>query len=371
MADSTPLKANGVAIFIFSSNSAALHAAPLIGMPLAVKPPQRLASRKVNTMENKAATLRRQFARERLIRVAGAHNGVSARLVERNGFDAVWASGFEISTSYAVPDASILTMTEFLEAARIMNDAVDLPVIADCDCGFGDASNVAYMIRRYEAAGIAAVCIEDKRFPKMNSFVNGGQELATIAEFVEKIHAAKDAQREPDLVVIARIEAFIAGCGQDEVLKRARAYADAGADAILVHSKEPTPAQIFGFMRAWHDRAPIVVIPTTYYETTAQEIERAGIRMVIYANHAMRATVRAMDEILAHIRDAGTTKGVEACIASLGELFELQGMTSVHRGSANGNGGRLAYREPRSRPANPLTAWPLVGSPDGLRAARR
>ena len=136
---------------------------------------------------NKTRKLRELFNSNELIRVMGAHNALGAKLVEKSGFDAVWASGLEISTSYALPDANILTMTDFFNAASSMNEAVNIPVIADCDTGFGNSNNVIHLVRKYEAAGIAAVCIEDKLFPKVNSFIPGRQELTSIAEFVGKI----------------------------------------------------------------------------------------------------------------------------------------------------------------------------------------
>lgn len=261
-----------------------------------------------------------------VVRLAGAHTAVSARLVEAHGFDAIWASGLEISTSYGVPDAGILTMTELLETARVMTEATRIPIVADCDTGFGERRNVRHMVRRYEAAGIAGVCIEDKCFPKLNSFVDGDQILAPIDDFVGKIEVAKDTQQHEDFTVIARVEALIAGCGIDEALKRAHAYADAGADAILIHSKESSPGQVFEFARLWQNRLPLIAVPTTYFKTTIDDFEKAGIKAVIYANHAMRAAVQAMDETLAAIRAGGSTVSVETKIAPLVRLFELQGM---------------------------------------------
>jgi phosphoenolpyruvate phosphomutase len=141
----------------------------------------------------KSKKLLNLFSSHKLIRVMGAHNALSAKLVEKSGFDAVWASGLEISTSYALPDANILTMTDFFNVASSMNEAVNIPVIADCDTGYGNSNNVIHLVKKYEVAEIATVCIEDKLFPKVNSFIPGRQELASIAEFVGKILAAKNA----------------------------------------------------------------------------------------------------------------------------------------------------------------------------------
>lgn len=277
----------------------------------------------------KSARLRELLGRQQLIRVAGAHNGLSARLVEQSGFDAIWASGFELSTSYAVPDASILSMHEMLDSARVMNEAASLPVIADCDTGFGELANVIHMVRRYETAGIAGVCIEDKTFPKRNSFVTGRQELISTEIFCDKIHAAKSAQMSPDFVVIGRTEAFIVGLGADEALARASAYAEAGADAILVHSRAATPAEIWYFMEGWHRNVPVVIVPTTYRVACA-ELEKYGVRMVIYANVGIRAAARAMREALDELHMAGDiSESLEHRIASVNELLELQGMSAL------------------------------------------
>ena len=126
-------------------------------------------------------TLKEKIQEGDLIRIVGAHNGLTAKLVEEAGFEGVWSSGFEISTSHAVPDANILTMTDFLNAATEMAHTVSIPVVADCDTGYGNSNNVMHMVKMFECAGVAAVCIEDKKFPKVNSFISGRQELAPIA----------------------------------------------------------------------------------------------------------------------------------------------------------------------------------------------
>ena len=279
--------------------------------------------------KSKARNLRDLFDREGVIRLVGAHDGLGARLVELNGFDGVWASGLEISASHTVPDASILTMTQYLEAASTMNDAVSIPVVADCDTGYGNSNNVMHMVRKYEAAGIAAVSIEDKKFPKVNSYIPGRQELAPVAEFVGKVLAAKNAQRSDDFMVIARTEALIAGWGQEEALRRAHAYVDAGADAILIHSKASTPDEISAFAEAWDFSAPLVIVPTTYPMLSIEETNRLGIKMVIYANQGLRASIRAMDEVLSEIRQAGRLDAVEDRIVPMSTVFELQGMTRM------------------------------------------
>src|ERR671923_1240329 len=189
-----------------------------------------------------ASKLRALLQRSGLIKAVGAHDALSAKLIEEAGFDAVWASGFGISASLkCVPDASFVTLTEQLEVERNMVEAVDIPIIADCDTGYGNALNVMRTVNDHERAGIAAICIEDNVFPKRCSFYAGvRRELISIDEHCGKIRAAKAAQTVPDFLIIARTEALIAGWGQEEALKRAQAYAQAGADAVLIHSKSPT-----------------------------------------------------------------------------------------------------------------------------------
>ncbi|MDP1853030.1 MAG: phosphoenolpyruvate mutase [Candidatus Omnitrophota bacterium] len=275
---------------------------------------------------SKAKKLRELFANEKIIRVVGAHNALSAKLVEGAGFDAVWSSGLEISTSFGVPDANILTMTDFLNVSSIMNEAVSIPIVADCDTGFGNSNNVIHMVKKYEAAGIAAVCLEDKYFPKVNSFIPGRQELASISEFVGKILAAKNAQLSKDFMVIARVEALIAGWGMDEALRRAGAYADAGADAILIHSKSKTIDEIAEFAKRWKNMSPLVVVPTTYCDVHIDDLSRINIKMVIYANQGIRASIKSMQEVLGRIHKDGTSRNIENHISTMEEVFCLQGM---------------------------------------------
>src|SRR5437868_15357350 len=143
---------------------------------------------------NRAAMLRRMFASPGPIVIAGAHDGLGARLVEEAGFNGVWASGFEISASYGVPDASILTMTETLDAARTMADAAGIPVVADCDTGFGNAINAIRTVEAFEAAGCAGLCIEDNIYPKRCSFYPGvKRQLADVEEQTLKIKACVNA----------------------------------------------------------------------------------------------------------------------------------------------------------------------------------
>lgn len=267
-----------------------------------------------------------------VVRVGGVHDGLSALIAEDSGFDALWASGLGIAAAHGVPDANILTMTEVCAATEVIARASRLPVISDCDTGFGAVRVLRRMVADFEAAGAAAVCIEDKLYPKRNSFL-GGQELIDAAEFAMKVRVAKESQSDPDFIVIARLESLIAGLGLEDALHRAHLYADAGADAIVVHSKARTPDEVVEFSGRWRDEGqtvPLVAIPTTYCGATVDELAEAGIAMVIYANQALRASIRAMQD-MRRILEQGTSAPLEDEIAPLKTLFDLTGEKDVDR----------------------------------------
>jgi phosphoenolpyruvate phosphomutase len=279
---------------------------------------------------NKAKRLREFLGVKQPLLVIGAHNGLTARLGEDAGFDAIWASGFEISGSHAVPDANILTMADNLTVARNMNDSVSVPIIADCDNGYGNAINVMRMVEAYEKAGIAAVCIEDNVFPKRCSFyADVKRELESIEEFAGKIRAAKRTQKDPDFVVIARTEALIAGWGMEEALKRGRAYADAGADLVLIHSKAKTPDEIIAFAKAWDRETPLVAVPTTYNTISAPELAEAGYKAVIFANHGLRAAIKNTQHTLAKLRETLRLSTIEEDIVPMKEVYRLMGVDDL------------------------------------------
>ena len=279
-------------------------------------------------------SLRRLLARREPVVACGAHDALSAKLVEEAGFDAVWASGFGLSAVRAVPDASILTMSETLDGARAMVDATSIPIIADCDTGFGNAINVMRTVAEFEAAGVSAICIEDNVYPKRCSFYTSvARELVPVEEHARKIAAAKDAQRSAEFAVIARTEALIAGWGKEEALARARAYADAGADAVLIHSKHPDLSELAEVSASWDRSVPLVAVPTTYVGTSLGDLAAAGFKLVIYANQPLRAAVTAMRDALRMLR-AGETSALEQRIASLEEIYGLVGLSELQSNEA-------------------------------------
>lgn len=272
----------------------------------------------------KTPSFREVLDREKFVRLAGAHDALGGVLAEHAGFDAIWSSSLEVSASRALPDASLLTMTEYLDAASNMQKKVRIPVVADCDTGYGSALNVAHMVHEYERAGITAVCMEDKLFPKLNSFAKGDQTLLPTSDFARKISTAKAAQFNADFFVVARTEALISGLSVAEALERTHAYADAGADAILIHSKSKDSGEVEEFIDLWSGRLPVVVVPTTYPNWNAQDMKRAGVSAVIYANQGLRSTVSALRSTFASVLKHGDTVALEDTIAPVNDVFELQ-----------------------------------------------
>ena len=273
----------------------------------------------------KADELRTKIEKKPLLKVGGAFDAMSAKLVETCGFDAIWAGSFAISATHALPDASILTMTEFLNVASNIEEACSIPIIADCDTGFGGPSNVSHMIKKYERAGIAAVCIEDKTFPKQNSFLeNSKQELLPEKEFVSKIIAGKEAKENPNFMLIARTEALISGMGMKEAIKRASAYEKAGADAILIHSKRDSSEEVFEFSESWGGTLPLVVVPTSFPTVKLDELISHKIKMIIYANQTLRATHAVILKVLEQLKNSTSINDISVEMTTMQEIFLLQ-----------------------------------------------
>lgn len=254
-----------------------------------------------------------------------AHNGISAKVVEEAGFKGIWGSGLAISSSLGVRDANEASWTQVVDVLEFMSDATSIPILMDADTGFGNFNNVRRLVRKLEQIDVAGLCLEDKLFPKTNSFIDSeSQRLADPDEFAGKIRAAKDSQTDKDFCVVARLESLIVGHGVDEALRRAETYHGAGADAILVHSKNKGPEQVLEFAKLWDDRCPLVVVPTTYFRTPASEFERVGISLVIWGNHMMRASIAAMRSAAKTVHQSRSAAPIEPTIVSVAEIFRLQ-----------------------------------------------
>ncbi|MGF7190767.1 phosphoenolpyruvate phosphomutase [Robbsia andropogonis] len=275
---------------------------------------------------SRAAQLRQMLTSAQLEFIMEAHNGVSAKIVEEAGFKGIWASGLTMSAQFGVRDNNEASWTQVVDMLEFMSDASTLPILLDGDTGYGNFNNFRRLIHKLEQRSIAGVCIEDKLFPKTNSFIDGDrQPLADVDEFCGKIKAGKDSQNDPDFSIVARVEALISGWGMDEALRRAEAYHRAGADAILIHSKRAKADEIVTFAKEWAGRCPLVIVPTKYYSTPTDVFRRANINLIIWANHLMRAAIPAMQAVAKEIHDSETLIEIEDRVATVDEIFRLQG----------------------------------------------
>lgn len=268
-------------------------------------------------------SLRDLLTQPLVAQAVGARDGLTAKQVAAAGFQALWLSSFELSAIRALPDVGLLTLTECLEAVLNVVSATDLPLLVDGDTGFGGARNLARTVELLERAGASGLCIEDKQFPKRNSFLERGQHLEVAEEFSARLEVACRVRQSHDFVIVARCEAFIAGVGLREALRRCHLYVDSGADAILIHSRSRTPAEIELFLGAWQGRAPVVVVPTTFDGWSVNEAAAAGVSMVIYANQTLRAAVHATERVLRRIYEGGSADSAGEDLATMGSIFEL------------------------------------------------
>jgi len=274
--------------------------------------------------------LMKKLRGKQFVKVCGAFDVMSAKLAEMNGFDAIWASGFGISSARALPDAGIITMTELLDAVTFMSEACNIPVIADCDTGYGGPNNVAHLVKKFENAGIGGICIEDKTFPKENSlFKDGKQVMISKRDFVAKIVAAKNAKKNDDFIIIGRVEALIADLGVEEALNRANAYEKAGADIIFVHSRKESPDEIFEFLKLWQGKVPIMIIPTAFPTVTLDELKSRGVGMVVYAHQTTLAAFAAVSDVIKQMSKVKSLSELNTKMASMEDLFNLQGMQQI------------------------------------------
>jgi phosphoenolpyruvate phosphomutase len=295
----------------------------------------------------KTTQLRQILNSDELEFLLEAHNGISAVIAEEAGFKGIWASGFALSAQFGVRDNNEVSWTQVVDMVELMADVTSVPILLDGDTGYGDFNNTRRLVRKLEQRGIAGVCIEDKAFPKANSFIDGvGQVLADIDEFCGKIAAAKDSQYDDDFCVIARVEAYITGRDTREALTRAEAYHAAGADGVLIHSALSKPDQILEFAKEWAGRTPLVIVPTKYYSTPTDVFREAGVSLVIWANHLIRGAVNAMQETARRIFKDQSLVEVEDRIASVNEIFRLQGTDELaaaqHRYAATTRRGACA-----------------------------
>jgi phosphoenolpyruvate phosphomutase len=268
-------------------------------------------------------TLLSMLQRHRPLQLVGVYDALSARLAEQAGAAALWASGLCIATTLGMSDGELATYDVVVRQLWNIRNSVTLPVLADGNAGFGDADVVAHVVRQIEQIGIDGVCLEDKSYPRRNSFAEKPPEIAPIEEFGLKVDAAVMARRSKDFLVVARIEGLVAGQTIDEVLTRAEVYVSAGADAILIHSKSSSADEVIEFAGRWDGRAPLIVIPTTYPALSLQTAHDAGISAVIYANQLMRASMRAMRDLMNEFMAVDKLIECATDLATVAELLNV------------------------------------------------
>lgn len=277
-------------------------------------------------MTSKSKMLKQMLYSPNLEFAMECHSGLSAVIAEEAGFKCLWASGLSMSAMTGCRDRNELDISEVCKIVEWMADHTTIPILVDGDTGGVDPNSARIMVSKLTKAGAAGVCIEDKLYPKHNSFLdNSSSDLADPALHSTKIREMK--AENPDFVVVARLESFIAGRDVTDAIRRARMYQLAGADAILVHSKINTCDEIKAFMERWNtfdDRIPVVIVPTKYYTTPTEEFRTCGVSLVIWANHQLRASIRAMQSVAQTIYRDKSLVNVESEIATVSEVFRLQ-----------------------------------------------
>ena len=282
------------------------------------------------------ARLRRILEAKDLVRILEAHSGLSGLIVEKAKiikqgrtveFDGIWESSLTDSASKGKPDIAVVDMHSRLQTINEILEVTTKPIVVDGDSG-GLIEHFIFTVKSAERLGISSLIIEDKIGSKRNSLygTSAKQLQDTPESFSEKITAGKRAQNSDDFMIIARIESLILEMGMKDALKRAHAYIEAGADGILIHSKAKTPGEIFSFCkeyRKFRTQVPLVVVPTTYSQVSEDALRRAGVRMVIYANHLLRASYPSMRKAAETILKYGRAAEADKYCLPIKEVLNL------------------------------------------------
>jgi len=276
----------------------------------------------------KTSLLKKLILDDEILVMPGAHDALSAKIIEQVGFKAVTMGGYAASAaSLAKPDVSLMTLTEYVHIVRNVVEAVDLPLFVDGDTGHGNVTNVQRTVRLFESAGVAGLFIEDQVFPKRCGHMEGKQIIST-EEMVAKIKAAVDARVDNDLVIMARTDA-VAVSGLDEAIDRSNRYAEAGADLIFVEA--PTSKE--DMRRCNREiKAPTNAIQIEGGKTpllTVKELEDLGFNVVVYPNITVYATAWALRELWKGLKNNGTTKHWLDKIISFDEFNTLVGLDKI------------------------------------------
>jgi len=297
--------------------------------------------------ECRRARLRERLAAGDRLRLIEAHSGLSgivgdSALWEASSgpveFDGLWLSSLTCSAIKGLPDVELNIMERRLETIDEVLTVTTKPIVVDGDTG-GTEANFEYLCTKLEAMGVSAVVIEDKTGPKRNSLSAGARQILESPEtFGRKIRCGKERLRSRDFLIFARIESLIAGLDVDDAIERARCYLEYGADGILIHSRERTAEQILAFLDAYRRlcdelgfRRPVLAVPTSYNLVTAATLFQAGVDIVIYANHLLRATVAAMRSVCQQILEHDKSSEVERNCVPIPDLFDMVGFSEIVR----------------------------------------
>ncbi len=296
-----------------------------------------LALKQVGTTPNvRLSRLRRLLDSKDIVRILQAHDGLTGLLVEstsaeRNGvaaeFDGMWSSSLTDSTARGKPDIEAVDLSTRLQTVNEIFEVTTKPMIYDADTG-GKPEHFAFTVRSLERTGVSAVIIEDKEGLKRNSLFGTevAQTQSSIEDFSLRLRAGKEAQITDDFMVIARIESLILGKGIEDALTRAEAYLAAGADGIMIHSREKTPDEVFEFAEGYakfDTTAPLVAVPSSYHTVTEEELAARGFNIVIYANHMLRAAYPQMALTAKTILENGRTTEAEPLLASISDALSI------------------------------------------------
>lgn len=256
----------------------------------------------------------------------GVHNAIGAKIAEEAGADGLWISSFEIHAAARLPDADILGTEDYVDVISKIVDRVKIPILVDGNAGGGNAINTIRLVREFEKAGASGMCIEDNVFPKRCSFYAGMQEQLENADtFCGKLRAAVEKRTNPDFSVIARTEALIKGLGIDVALERARQYAAAGAEAILIHHQGEDSEPVLEFADRWYrsETVPLVCVPSTYNTVTYSALDDAGFKLIIFANYGIRGVVKALQETFAAVMQNRRLADANHRVVSMEEIFRM------------------------------------------------
>ncbi|WP_199806367.1 isocitrate lyase/phosphoenolpyruvate mutase family protein [Streptomyces sp. MUSC 125] len=254
----------------------------------------------------------------------GAVNALAAHVAAEAGFDALWVSGLEVSAAAGLPDANVLGSRDLADVVASLGRVTDLPAIVDVDNAGGSPLTAERFARDLLRAGAAAVCVEDSAYPKCNSFAaHRNQALADPDLLCEQVRHVRKVVGD-ELVVIARTEMLIAEQDLAAAIARAHVYAEAGADAVLIHSKDPTGGEARAIAEAWNRAVPLVSVPTAFPDLSAADLREAGYRLCIYANQLSRAALGGMRAAAHQFRHAGSFRSTgTASLAEVGDLLRV------------------------------------------------